>query len=117
MALGDLTKARGMSAISKKTGLNRENIYRIVSTKGNPQIKSILALLDAIGLTLKTEPTAKTRKKVWQIETPANVISFEEHAKLRKERQAQVVAAAAHREAGTQTFTRQEATQYVAQAS
>lgn len=56
LALGQVTKARGMSAISKKTGLNRENIYRIVSTRGNPQIKSVFALLDAVGLKLKTEP-------------------------------------------------------------
>jgi probable addiction module antidote protein len=61
MALGDLTKAKGMSAISKKTGLNRENIYRIVSENGNPQIKSVLALLDAVGVRLKTEPSRGPR--------------------------------------------------------
>lgn len=64
MALGDLAKARGMSAVSKKTGLNRENIYRIVSVKGNPQIKSVFALLDAMGLKLKTEPAATGRKRL-----------------------------------------------------
>lgn len=63
MALGDLAKARGMSAMSKKTGLNRENIYRIVSTTGNPQIKSVFALLDAMDLKLKTEPITKVRTK------------------------------------------------------
>lgn len=62
MALGDLAKARGMSSVSKKTGLNRENIYRIVSTNGNPQIKSVLALLDALGLKLKTEPARPVRR-------------------------------------------------------
>jgi probable addiction module antidote protein len=66
MALGDLAKARGMSAMSKKTGLNRENIYRIVSTKGNPQIKSVFALLDALGLKLKTEPVGRVRKNLKQ---------------------------------------------------
>ncbi|HEX6279972.1 MAG TPA: addiction module antidote protein [Pyrinomonadaceae bacterium] len=66
MALGDLAKARGMSNVSKKTGLNRENIYRIVSTKGNPQIKSVFALLDALGLKLKTEPVRPPRKKLDQ---------------------------------------------------
>jgi probable addiction module antidote protein len=66
MALGDLAKARGMSSVSKKTGLNRENIYRIVSTNGNPQIKSVFALLDALGLKLKTEPTRPVRRTVKQ---------------------------------------------------
>jgi probable addiction module antidote protein len=69
MALGDLAKARGMSAMSKKTGLNRENIYRIVSTKGNPQIKSVFALLNAMDLKLKTEPAAKARKNVKRPQT------------------------------------------------
>lgn len=59
VALGHLAKARGISAISKKTGLNRENIYRIVSDRGNPRIKSITALLSAIGLQLRTEPLPK----------------------------------------------------------
>jgi probable addiction module antidote protein len=63
MALGDLLKAKGVSSVSKKTGLNRENLYRIFSQDGNPQIKSVFALLDALGLKLKTEPTTKTRRR------------------------------------------------------
>jgi probable addiction module antidote protein len=63
LALGQIAKARGMSNISKKTGLNRENIYRIVSDRGNPRIKSITALLDAVGLRLRTEPIAKPRRR------------------------------------------------------
>ena len=63
LALGQITKARGMSNVSKATGLNRENIYRIVSDKGNPRIKSIQAILDAVGLTLRTEPVKRPTKK------------------------------------------------------
>ncbi|MGB7069073.1 MAG: addiction module antidote protein [Pyrinomonadaceae bacterium] len=63
LALGQITKARGMSNVSKATGLNRENIYRIVSDKGNPRIKSIQAILDAVGLTLRTEPVKKRVRK------------------------------------------------------
>jgi probable addiction module antidote protein len=62
MALGDLMKAKGISSISRKTGLNRENIYRIVSREGNPQIKSVFALLDSLGLKLKTEPARRRRR-------------------------------------------------------
>lgn len=64
LALGQITKARGMSSVSKATGLNRENIYRIVSDKGNPRIKSIQAILDAVGLRLRTEPAPKRVRKV-----------------------------------------------------
>ncbi len=63
LALGRITKARGMSNVSKATGLNRENIYRIVSDKGNPRIKSVQAILDAVGLTLRTEPLKKQPTK------------------------------------------------------
>lgn len=63
MALGQIAKARGMTRISKKTGLNRENIYRIVSERGNPQIKSIAALLDAVGLRMRTEPIKKPARR------------------------------------------------------
>lgn len=57
MALGDLAKARGMSSVSKKTGLNRENIYRIVSTNGNPQIKSVFCVARS------TRPETKNRTR------------------------------------------------------
>lgn len=63
LALGQIAKARGMSSISRKTGLNRENIYRIVSDRGNPRIKSITALLDAVGLKLRTEPITKPSRR------------------------------------------------------
>jgi probable addiction module antidote protein len=63
LALGQVTKARGVSSVAKTTGLNRENIYRIVSEKGNPRIKSIAALLSALGLRIKTEPANKPPKR------------------------------------------------------
>ena len=59
LALGQITKARGMSNVAKATGLNRENIYRIVSDKGNPRFTNLQAILGAVGLTLKTEPLKK----------------------------------------------------------
>jgi len=63
LALGQITKARGMSNVSKTTGLNRENIYRIVSDKGNPRIKSVAALLSAVGLRLRTEPVKPQKQR------------------------------------------------------
>ena len=90
LALGDLTKAKGMSAVSNKTGLNRENIYRIVSANGNPQIKSVFALMDALDLSLRTEPKAKKHKAPYKL-VAENVVVFEERAKVIRDRKASTV--------------------------
>ncbi len=52
LALKDVCEARGMSNIAKKTKLNRENMYRVLSEKGNPQFTTLIALLDCSGLKL-----------------------------------------------------------------
>ena len=55
LALRDVTEARGMSQVAHKSQLNRENLYRILSIKGNPQLSSLTALLHSIGLRLAVE--------------------------------------------------------------
>ena len=55
-ALGNVVKAQGMSKVAKQAGINRENAYRAISKEGNPTIKSVSALLNAIGLRLETKP-------------------------------------------------------------
>jgi probable addiction module antidote protein len=54
LALKDVAEARGggFSKLSRKTRLNRENLYRMLSEKGNPELRSMGALLDALGLKL-----------------------------------------------------------------
>ncbi|MDZ4189052.1 MAG: hypothetical protein U1D25_13220 [Hydrogenophaga sp.] len=39
-----------MSTIAKHTGLSRESLYRSLSPSGNPTLKTLLALLKAMGL-------------------------------------------------------------------
>jgi probable addiction module antidote protein len=41
LALRDLADAKGISDLAIKSGLNRENMYRILSEKGNPQLGSL----------------------------------------------------------------------------
>lgn len=55
MALKDVADAKGISEISRKTKLNRENLYRILSTKGNPKLKSLNSVLHSVGLKLSVE--------------------------------------------------------------
>ena len=56
MALRDVARARGLTRIARQTALNRENMYRILSEEGNPQLSSLKSLLDALGLRLAVEP-------------------------------------------------------------
>ena len=61
-ALGVIARARGMSEIAKKTGLRREGLYKMLSTQGNPELATLLRVLQAIGVQLVAEP-AKVKRK------------------------------------------------------
>jgi probable addiction module antidote protein len=57
LALKDVADAYGgMGKLAQATGLNRENLYRMLSAKGNPEITSLSRVLQALGLRLKVEP-------------------------------------------------------------
>ena len=49
-ALGVVAKAKGMAEISEQTGLSREQLYRSFSEKGNPTLKTMLAVMKALGI-------------------------------------------------------------------
>jgi probable addiction module antidote protein len=57
LALKDVLEAQGgnVSWLSKKTKLNRENLYRLLSKKGNPKLTSLKSILNAIGLELAVQ--------------------------------------------------------------
>ena len=58
LALKNVYKAHGeeMTTLAKKTKLSRENLYRILSMRGNPKLTSIVTLLDAAGFSLAVQP-------------------------------------------------------------
>lgn len=56
VALRNVAEARGMSQVAREAQLNRENLYRILSPNGNPQLSSLTALLRSIGLRLAIQP-------------------------------------------------------------
>jgi probable addiction module antidote protein len=63
LALRNVAEAHGgMAAVAEKASLNRENLYRMLSKKGNPEIKSIVNLLHSMGLRLTVEPKRKAVK-------------------------------------------------------
>jgi probable addiction module antidote protein len=51
-ALGVVARAKGMSEIARKTGLSREQLYRTFSENGNPTLKTMLAVMKALGIDL-----------------------------------------------------------------
>jgi probable addiction module antidote protein len=55
MALRDVAEARGMVTLAKESDLNRENLYRMLSAKGNPQMSSLSAILKNLGLRLSVD--------------------------------------------------------------
>jgi len=57
-ALGVVARAKGMARIAGRTGLSREQLYRSFSAKGNPTLKTTLAVMKALGIKL----TAKVPK-------------------------------------------------------
>lgn len=54
-ALRDIADAYGMTATANQANLSRQNLYKMLSKEGNPEIYSVFALLKAVGLKLKTK--------------------------------------------------------------
>lgn len=52
LALRHIAEAQGFSAVAQKAGIPRESLYRALSPKGNPTLKTLLAVVSAIGLHL-----------------------------------------------------------------
>jgi probable addiction module antidote protein len=53
----------GLGAIAKEAGLSREHLYRSLSPKGNPTLKTLIAVLKAVGMRLSIAPAQKIRGK------------------------------------------------------
>ena len=53
LALRDIAEARGFSRVAQEALLNRENLYRMLSSRGNPQLSSLITLLRTRLLHLK----------------------------------------------------------------
>jgi probable addiction module antidote protein len=57
-ALRHVAEAQGMAAIAERAGIKRESLYRALSAKGNPTIKTLLAVMGAVGLKLSVHRQA-----------------------------------------------------------
>ena len=45
----------GLAAVAAEAGISRESLYRALSPKGNPTLKTLIAVLKTVGLRLSVE--------------------------------------------------------------
>jgi probable addiction module antidote protein len=85
LALRDVVDSfGGMGKLAASTSLNRENLYRMLSTKGNPEFFSLSTVLNAVGFRLAVEPRtaalSKTKSGVSKLVLHANMTQVKEPA-------------------------------------
>ena len=54
-ALGNIAKARGVSSIAQETGLARQQLYKTLSSQGNPRLDTLFKLSKTLGIKLTVE--------------------------------------------------------------
>jgi probable addiction module antidote protein len=61
-AIGNVIKARGgIRKLARETGLNRPNLQKVLTGKGNPTLAHIALVLDRLGLALDVKPKSKKK--------------------------------------------------------
>ena len=55
-AIGNVARARGMTAIALETQLGRTGLYKALSGDRNPRIDTVMKVLDALGVRLTVGP-------------------------------------------------------------
>lgn len=64
LALRRLSEAcGGVQSVAERARLNPTTLYRTLSARGNPELKSMRALLRAMGLRLSVEPIRRATTK------------------------------------------------------
>ena len=76
--IGEVAKAKGMTALSKMTGIGRERLYASFGKNGNPTLRSLIAIMQALGLQLSAKPIKKGKAK--NIHTSSTLTGCANHA-------------------------------------
>jgi probable addiction module antidote protein len=58
-AVGDIVRVRGMTAMAKASGISRATMYRAFGVDGNPTLDSMMAVLNALNVTLSAKTSGK----------------------------------------------------------
>lgn len=59
-ALGDIARARGMTQLSRDTGLSRESLYKTLSGERSPSSDTLFKVIRALGFELTIRPMAQS---------------------------------------------------------
>ena len=57
-ALGNIARAKGMTAVAKEAGVTREALYHSLTEIGDPRLSTVVGVMKALGLKLKAEVVA-----------------------------------------------------------
>ena len=56
LALKDVAKAQGgIGALARRAGINREHLYRVLSSKSQPRLDKLLAIISGLGFRVRLE--------------------------------------------------------------
>lgn len=55
-ALGNVARAKGMSAVAKEAGVARDTLYKSLAPDGDPRLSTMLGVFKALGLKIVAEP-------------------------------------------------------------
>lgn len=66
IAVRNIAQAHGvpMKALAKKTRINRVNLYKMLSKKGNPLLVNVKAILEALGFKIAIISSAPRRTRL-----------------------------------------------------
>lgn len=54
-AIGDISRAKGMSDIAKKSGVTRESLYRALKIEARPRFETVAKVINALGMKLSVQ--------------------------------------------------------------
>ena len=57
-ALGTVARARGATETARAAGISRASLYSALSAAGNPTLRTVISLLDQLGIELAAKPKA-----------------------------------------------------------
>ena len=60
-ALGRIARVSGGPRLAEKVELNAPSLYRTLSRRGNPELKSVAALLKSMGIRLALQPLREAK--------------------------------------------------------
>ena len=58
-AIHRVALARGITKVSKESGISRRALYKIFSEEGNPTAETLLSLLDTLGVGIRFDASRK----------------------------------------------------------